>query len=162
MIGTASAEISIECPEGEAEPNLSMIYAHDTLSVTNENSAVSLPATIQGETTGMFTVYGSGTMDAMMPEATALDECLAAELREHGATAADVDMLAYSSNTCRLKLMPSGSLQKVQSQFTLTSTDKGKAMLFVQRQYLKPSAVTGKPLQLDEFPPRNCIVLSGD
>ena len=81
-------------------------------------------------------------------------------LRNTGAAAADAHMLAHLSNACRVKLIPSGTVQKVQAQLTLTSIDKGKAVLFVQQQYLMASAVTGKPLQLDEFPVRNCVVLT--
>lgn len=155
---SAAAGVVMECPGGEAGPKLSLTYAVGSLSITEGSSAVSLPASIQGEPAGIFTVYGSGPMFALMPEAAILDECLAAKLKQQGVTAADADMLAYWSNACRLKLMPSGSVQKVQAQLTLTSIDKGKATLFIQRQYLTPSTVTGKPLRLDEFPVRSCEV----
>ena len=156
---SAAAGLAIECPQGEAGPKLSLIYTPDAMSVTDGKGTVSLSASIQGDPAGIFTLYGSGPMDAMMPDAAALDECLAAKLAGQGVTAADADMLAYVSNACRLKLTPSGSVQKVQAQLTLTSIDKGKAMLFIQRQYLTPSAVTGKPLRLDEFPTSSCEVM---
>ena len=157
---SAAAGLAIECPQSEAGPKLSLSYVPDMLSVTEGVSAASLSASLQGDPAGIFTLYGTGPMDAMMPEASALDECLTAKLKEQGVTAADADMLAYGANACRLKLASSGSVQKVQAQLTLTSVDKGKAILFIQRQYLTPSALTGKPLQLDEFPTRNCEVLS--
>ncbi len=157
---SAAAEISIECPQGEAGPKLSLIYAGDALSVRDDKGTGSLSASIQGDPAGIFTLYGSGPMDAKMPDAAALDTCLADKLKEQGVTAADTDMLTYSSNACRIKLLPTGTVQKVKAQLTLTSIDKGKAILFTQRQYLTPSAVTGKPLQLDELPVRNCDVLS--
>ncbi len=162
MLTTANANganVTFSCPEGEAGSKLLLSYANDALSIADGNVTTSLPATIQGDAAGIFTVYGSGPMDATMPEPAAMDACLSAKLKEQGVTADDKDMLAYDSNACRVELIPNGTIQKVQAQLTLTSIDKGKATLFIQRQYLTPSTITGLPLQLDEFPTRNCDVV---
>lgn len=156
----AATNVSFQCPQNEAGAPISIRYAAETLTVTDEHGTSSLAGFIQGDVTGIFTLSGTGAMSALMPNAMALDLCVAANLKAQAAPATDIDALAYASNACRLKLIPAGSIQNVQAQLTLTSIDKGKAMLFIQRQYMTPSAVTGKPLQLDELPVRNCEVIT--
>lgn len=161
MLTTANATaggIAFTCAAGEAGTKLSLSFNADVLSVTDDKGASSVPASIQGDPEGIFTLYGSGPMEVLMPDAAALDACLSAKLKAQGVTADDKDMLAYDSSACRAMLIANGAIQQAQAQLTLTSIDKGKATLFVQHQYLTPSAVTGKPLQLDEFPTRTCDV----
>ena len=69
--------------------------------------------------------------------------------------------LAYVANLCRMKLLPSASVQKIEVEITATTLDPEKAMVFIQRRYTVPSKVTAKPIQLDEFPPRNCNIVKG-
>jgi hypothetical protein len=154
------AEINFHCPQGESGGQMSLHYDGENLAIVEEHGASSLTGTIQGDVNGRFTLYGTGPMDAIMPNAAALDLCLIDKLQEQAVLATDVDAVAYATNSCRLKLTPAGSMLRVQTQLTLTSIDKGKAMLFIQRKYKMPSVVTGKPLQLDELPIRNCNVLS--
>lgn len=156
----AATNVSFQCPQNEAGTPISIRYAAETLTVTDEHGTSSLAGFIQGDVAGIFTLIGTGTMSALMPDAAALDLCVAANLKAHAASVADIDALAYASNACRLKLTPAGSMQNVQAQLTLTSIEKGKAVLFIQRQYMTSSAVTGKPLQLDELPVRNCEAIT--
>ena len=156
----AAVNLSFQCQKSDAGAQMSIHYAAETLTVIDEHGTSSLAGFIQGDVTGIFTLSGTGAMSALMPDAMALDLCVAANLKAQAAPATDIDALAYASNACRLKLTPAGSIQNVQAQLTLTSIDKGKAMLFLQRQYMTPSAVTGKPLQRDELPVRNCEVIN--
>jgi hypothetical protein len=156
----ASAKVAIDCPADGPTPMMSLRYDADSLSVTHASGTVALPASIQRDPSGMFSIRASGPMEASMPEPAALDQCLAAKLKEQEATAADTGTLDYVAYLCRLKLSPSGTVQKTKTVFTITALDPDKAMLFIQRRYTVPSAVTGKPIQLDEFPLRNCNVLT--
>ena len=153
-----AADISINCPAAEVGPQVSLRFNGDMLAVTDKDGTNDLAASLQGDAAGVFTIYGSGAMNAMMPNGSELDQCIAEKLKQLGATAADADALGSVSNTCQQKLLPTAVKQNVQVQFTVTSIDKGAATLFIQRQYLTPSAVTGKPLWLDEWPLRNCEV----
>ncbi len=157
----AASGITMECPQGEAGAKLSLRFEANLLTVMEaENSAV-LPASIQLGPSGIFTIYGFGPMEANMPEPAALDACIAAGLKTQGAAADDSGALGYAINACSVKLAPSATSQKVQAQYTLTSIDEGKATLFIQRQYLEPSVVAGKPLQIDLFPTLDCEVSTG-
>jgi hypothetical protein len=109
----------------------------------------------------MFGIKGSGPMEAVMPDPAAFDDCLVARLKQQDASAADASALAYVVNLCRLKLLSSGSVQKIEAEFTATALDPGKATVSIQRWYAVPSKVTGKPMQLAEFPVRNCDVVKG-
>ncbi|MGB8817161.1 MAG: hypothetical protein WCC66_04480 [Rhizobiaceae bacterium] len=159
--GCAAAEITMECPQGEAGAKLSLVYEADTLTVNEADSSATLAGSIQLDPSGIFAIYGSGPTEAKMAEPGALDACVAASLTTQGAVAGDSGALGYAINACSVKLAPSATMQKVQAQYTLTSIDKGKATLFIQRQYFQPSVVTGKPLQIDVFPMRECAVLAG-
>jgi hypothetical protein len=131
------------------------------LSVTDARGTAALPASMQQMQPGLFGIKGSGTMDAVMPDPGAFDDCLIARLKQQDANPADPSALAYVANLCRLKLMPSGRVQKVEAEFTATALDPGKATLSVQRSYAVPSKVTGKPMQIAELPARNCNVVKG-
>ena len=157
----AAAEILLECPATDHGPKLGLRFDADMLSVTDGRGTANLQAFLQNIRPGMFGIRGSGPMDAVMPDPAALDDCLAARLKQQDASAADASALAYVANLCRLKLMPSGSVQKVEAELTATALDPGTAMVFIQRRYMVPSKLTGKPMQLDEFPPRNCVVVKG-
>jgi hypothetical protein len=156
-----AGEIAIDCPEGGGQPKLSLRFDANALSVTDPSGAAKLPGSLELGPSGMFTVSGSGPMQAVMPDPAKFDECLAANLKQQNAAATDTDAVAYGANSCRLTLTPSGTMQNVQANFTVTALEPGKAMVFIQREFTVPSKVTGKPVQLDEFMPSNCDVLKG-
>jgi hypothetical protein len=157
----AAADVHIECPATGHAPPVALRFDANVLSVTDARGTAALPGSMQELQPGSFGIRGAGAMDALMPNPAALDECLAARLKQQGASANDVSALGYVANLCRLKLTPSGSVQEVEAEFTATALDAGKATVFIQRRYKQPSKVTGAPLQLDEVPPRDCAITKG-
>ena len=156
-----AAEILMECPATDHAPKVALRFDADVLSVTDARGTAALRGSLQNIRPGMFGIKGLGPMDAVMPDPAAFDDCLVARLKQQDASAADASALTYVANLCRVKLLPAGRVQKVEAEFTATALDPGKATLFIQRRYTVPSKVTGKPMQLDEFPPRNCDVVKG-
>ena len=157
----AKTEILMECPATDHAPKIALRFDADMLSVTDARGTAALTGSLQNIRPGMFGIKGSGPMDAVMPDPAAFDDCLVARLKQQNASAADASALTYMANLCRVKLLPAGSVQKIEAEFTATALDPKKATLFIQRRYMVPSKVTGKPMQLDEFPPRNCDVVKG-
>lgn len=156
-----AAEILMECPATDHGAKVTLRFDADVLSVTDARGTAALPAFFQDIRPGMFGIKGSGPMEAPMPDPAALDDCLVARLKQQDASAADASALAYVANLCRMKLLPSASVQKIEAEITATALDPEKAMVFIQRRYTVPSKVTAKPIQLDEFPPRNCNIVKG-
>jgi hypothetical protein len=157
----SAAEILMECPATDHAPKIALRFDADVLSVTDARGTAALTGSLQNIRPGMFGIKGSGPMDAMMPDPGALDDCLIARLKQQDASATDASALTYVANLCRGKLLPAGRVQKVEAEFTATALDPAKATLFIQRRYMVASKVTGKPMQLDEFPPRNCDIVKG-
>jgi hypothetical protein len=156
-----AAEILMECPATDRAPKVALRFNADILSVTDAQGTSALRGSLQPIQPGVFGIKGSGPMEAVMPDPGAFDDCLVARLKQQDASATNESAVTYVANLCRLKLLPSGSVQKVEAVFTATALDPGKATVFIQRSYTVPSKVTGKPMQLDEFPPRNCDVIKG-
>ena len=96
-----------------------------------------------------------------MPEPAALDSCLLTKLKQQSAMAKDEDAVIYSAGLCRFDLASSQTSQKVDAQLNATSLEGKTAQVFIQRTYTAPSAVSGKPVQIDEWPTRQCAVLAG-
>jgi hypothetical protein len=166
LVGVVSssmaAEITLECPtEHPGQPKLSLRYGAEALSVTDADGTTALPGTVKDLPSGMFGISAHGPMTALMPEPAALDKCLVDKLKQLGMRADDADALTYVANACRLKLSSSATMQKIEADFVITALEPGEAMLYIERQYAAPSAVTGKPVTLAEFPTRNCKVLTG-
>lgn len=130
------------------------------MNVTDADGTAAVSATLQGDPSGMFTIQALGPIEGAMPALDALDGCLAGKLKQQGAVATDTDTLTFVLNQCRLKLATASIRQKVDATFTITSIDKGSASLLLSRRYVVPSAVTGNPMQLDEWPMRECSVVS--
>lgn len=131
------------------------------LNVTDADGTAGMPATLQGDAADMFTIQASGLIEGAMPALEALDGCVAGKLKQQGAAATDTDALTFVLNQCRLQLASASSRQKVDATFIVTSMEKGNASLMISRRYTVPSEVTGAPLQLDEWPMRQCNVASG-
>lgn len=164
MLGTATcamADVVVECPAEGFSPQLTLSFAGDVLTIKDPQGSTTLPAALEPGQANAFTITGHGPMDAMMPEIKALDECLAAKLKEENTTAADENALAYAENACRMTLMPTATTQKTDANYAIFSADPKTALVSIQNTYTAPSAVTGKPLQLDALLPRNCNILSG-
>jgi hypothetical protein len=159
--GTAAAEVVLECPATDHGPQVALRFDADVLSVTDARGTAALRGSIQHIQPGMFGIKGSGAMEAVMPDPAAFDDCIVARLKQQDASPSDPSALAYVTNLCRLKLLPTGRVQMVEVEFTATALDPGKATLAIQRSYAVPSKVTGKPMQLAEFPLRNCTVIKG-
>lgn len=157
----AVAETLVECPATDRGQRISLRFDADVLSVTDMRGTAALRGSIQHTQPGMFGIKGSGTMEAVMPDPAAFDDCLTARLKQQDASPTNPSALSYVANLCRMKLLPSGSVQKVEAEITATALDPAKATVFIQRRYMVPSKITGKPMQLDEFPPRNCDVVKG-
>lgn len=157
----AEAEIRMDCPATDHAAKMELRFDADVLSVTDARGTSALRGSLQPIAPGMFGLKGTGSMQAMMPDPAAFDDCVVARLKQQDASAADASALTYVANLCRLKLMPSGRVQAIEAEFTATALDPAKATLFIQRSYTMPSKVTGKPMQLDEFPTRNCDVVKG-
>lgn len=157
----AAAEVVLECPATDHGAQVALRFDADVLSVTDARGTAAVPGSIQHIRPGMFGIKGAGPMEAVMPDPAAFDDCIVARLKQQDASPSDPSALAYVTNLCRLKLLPSGRVQKVDVEFTATALDAGKATLSIQRSYAVPSKVTGKPMQLAEFPVRNCNVIKG-
>ena len=153
-----AAEISINCPATDIYADLELRLSGVTLTVTDTDGAAELPATLNGDPAGMFTVEAVGTMEGVLPVLADLETCVTAKLAQQGAAASDADALAFGLNQCRLKLTASAVRQKLDASFVVTSLDKGSASLLISRRFIAPSGLTGAPLQLDEWPMRQCNV----
>lgn len=156
--GAHAAEIAITCPADGSALELKLKLDGEQLNVTDTNGTASVPAHIDTDPSGMFAISASGPVEAVMPSLGALDTCIAEKLKAQGMTASDRDVVIFSANQCRLELASSSTKQRVTGNFTVTSMDKGQASLLISHQYTMPSAVTGEPMQLDEWPMRNCEV----
>ena len=157
----AAAEIRLDCPAPDPAAKIQLRFDADVLSITDGRGTSALQASLQTIQPGMFGIKGAGPMEAIMPDPAAFDDCVVGRLKQQDASATDPSALAYVANLCRLKLMPSGRVQRVEAAFTATALDPGKATLFIQRSFTVPSKVTGKPMQLDEFPLRSCDIVKG-
>jgi hypothetical protein len=120
-----------------------------------------LPASLSQASAGMFAIQGWGAMETPMPDLADMDRCLGDGLKNKGMQATDRDAVAFVGNLCRLKLMPGAAVQKVAARYEITALDPKAATVFISRSYTVASSVTGEPLQLDEWPIRQCAVISG-
>lgn len=156
----SAAQIIIICPADGPSAELKLQLDGEHLNIIDANEAVSLPANFNSDPSGAFEIAASGPMSNTMPVLPDLDKCITGKLNQHGETAAAKDMVIYFTNECRLALAPAATKQLVTASFTVNSFDKGQASLLISNDYLSPSTITGKPLQLNEWPMRQCIVAS--
>lgn len=156
----SAAQITITCPADGTSAELKLQLDGDHLTITDANEAVSLPANFDSDPSGAFGIAASGPMSSVMPTLPDLDKCIADKLDQQGETAAAKDVVAFFVNQCRLALAPVAKKQPVTARFTINSLDPGEADLLISRDYLAPSTVTGAPLQLNEWPMRQCTVAS--
>jgi hypothetical protein len=156
----SAAQITIICPADGPSAELKLQLDGEHLNIIDPKEPVSLAARLDSDPSGAFAIAASGPMSNTMPVLPDLDKCIAAKLKEHGETAAAKDMVIYFTNACRLALAPSATKQLVTASFIVNSFDKGQASLLISNDYLAPSTITGKPLQLNEWPMRQCTVAS--
>ncbi len=155
-----AAEIAINCPATEIYAELKLQLSGATLTVTEADGVAQLPATLNGDAAGMFTVAAAGTMDGVLPVLADLETCVTAKLAQQGAAASDTDALAFGLNQCRVKLTAAAVRQKLDASLVVTSLDPGSASLLISRRYIAPSGLSGAPLQLVVWPMRQCSVVA--
>lgn len=153
-----AAEISLECPAAGFSPALALHLSGTMLIVSDPAGRAELPAILNGDPFGMFTIEASGPMEAAMPVLADLEICAEGKLQDQGAAPTDADALVYVLNLCRLKLQSAATPQVAAARFVLTSMAAGSASLLISRSYVEASRMTGAPLQLDEWPMRQCRV----
>ena len=158
LISSATAqEVVIACPAGSGDlAALDLRFGADVLTLVDTERTSALPARLNGDPAGIYIINASGLIETMMPPLDALDTCLTDKLATLGFTAANADELAYAANGCRLDLKDVETLQPAQAVIEVTVMDPRSAMVFIARTYTAPSAVTGAPVELAEFPPLNC------
>ena len=154
----AATELKFDCAANEVEPQMTLHYSGESLTVKDDKTNTTLVGSFMGSPTE-FHIQCSGPMEAMMPDLAAFDGCLAAGLKKQKTTAQDIDTLTYVEVNCRSEVKQSATLQKIQGSVSVTSdpSQPGMAFLDIERDYLTASTVTGKPLALVQWPPlRSC------
>lgn len=125
-------------------------------TVVENGLTATLDGSLEGEPPENYTINAFGRGEALLPEAAAMDDCLSAALKANGAAATDGDTVAYLVNTCRLELAPKAVVQPADLGYQLIIMAPDPAQLFVTRTYATPSAVTGAPIAVPEWPMRSC------
>lgn len=152
----------MSCPAVDGKPELTLSFEGATLSLSDADTSASLPAALELDPTRtLFGIRASGAMKALMPDLAAMDACVKGKLTEQAMPATDADIVGYNINSCRLRLPKLPDTQEVQAELSVTSFEPKVAQLYVANAYIAPSSVTGKPLRIDEWPIRDCVVQSG-
>ncbi|WP_143744685.1 hypothetical protein [Mesorhizobium prunaredense] len=157
----SAAEIAIDCPADAGLPELVFGFAADTLSIKDASGTATLQASFHELSAGMFAIQAWGPTETPMPNLADMDRCLGDGLKKQDMQATDASAVTYLSNLCRLKLMPEATAQRIDAKYEITALDPKSATVFISRSYTVASSVTGEPLQLDEWPIRQCAVISG-
>lgn len=151
-----AAVLRFHCDALDASPEAELAFEGDTLTVVEDGRTATLAGSIEGQPPETYSINASGQGEAALPEATAMDDCLAAALKAQGAAATDGDTVAYLVNSCRLELAPKAVPQAAELSYQLIVMGPEPAQLFVTRTYTTPSVVTGAPIAVPEWPMRNC------
>ena len=150
----SAADFSFRCAGADGTPDADLAFAGEVLTVVEDGRTATLVGRVEGEPPENYGISAAGRGDAMLPEAAAMDACLDKGLKAQGATAADDDAVAYVVNGCRLDL--AAVAQPADLSYQIIFMAPGPAQLFVTRTYATPSAVTGAPITVPEWPMRNC------
>ncbi len=151
-------EMKFDCPADEVQPQLTLTYKTETLTINENSSTTTIPATFMGAP-NEFAIQASAELESLMPDLAALDKCIAAGLKNQKTTAKDLDVLTYLTVNCRSETMKTSTQQKVQASITITAGigEPNTALVAIDRNYLTPSTVTGMFLTLPQWPPtRTC------
>lgn len=151
-----AAPLRFHCAALDATPEAELTFEDETLTVVEDGHTATLEGSVEGQPPENYTINATGQGEASLPEAAAMDGCLAAALKAQGAAATDGDTVAYLVNSCRLELAPKAVAQTADLSYQLIVMAPEPAQLFVTRTYTMPSSVTGAPIAIPEWPMRNC------
>ena len=152
----AAAPLRFHCAALDALPEARLTFENETLTVEENGRSIALDGSIDGRQPENYTISASGRGEVPLPEAAAMDDCLAAALKANGASATDGDSVAFLVNSCQLELAPRAAAQVADLSYQIIVMAPQPAQLFVTRTYTTPSSVTGTPLAVPEWPMRSC------
>lgn len=152
-----AADIVVDCPQQDALPPLTYVYTADTLTLGDDPNT--LPAFVREDPdTDMMAIRATGETEAPMPEPVALDACIDERLKKFGFDITEEDVAFTSAMSCRNDMAESLVPTRINIVVEVMSMEKGSASVFTSRTYVAPSALLGKPIEISEWPLRNCTV----
>ncbi len=151
--------IDVTCPADEFVSAVTIHFDDDVLNVHDDNVDITLPGSYHVDPTGtMFTVQGFGAAQVMMPDRAVLESCVAEAAKQNGTVVTNSESVAYEVVNCAFNLREGRTLQAANISFKISSLDPGNAMVFIIRSYAETSSLVGEPMEIPEFPTRNCTV----